>query len=147
MKNTEKFNLISDLHKDARGYRPTANYFDWFDGLSADQAENEWNSLHDELVASQQERESIKQKNMRNFIARIKENRKLGARTIKDAIRWILDADNLKAEDYNSWDYGGYVCYSLNISYKYERLFSKFETRPQMQEVETKYNFERSYWT
>lgn len=43
------FELIRDLHKDARGFRPSAGWMDYFNGLTEVEQEATWNSLCDEL--------------------------------------------------------------------------------------------------
>ena len=43
------FELIRDLHKDARGFRPSQSWMEVFNGMTDVDQESTWNSLCDEL--------------------------------------------------------------------------------------------------
>lgn len=92
------FELISDLHKDARGFRPSAGWMSYFDGLSDVAKEETWESLCDEL--DQRERqEAIDELNAQ----RVYENRISGMMSDYSisratAMRWDAEAFDVDIE-------------------------------------------------
>ena len=54
------------------------------------------------------------------FVKRIKETCKLGARNYRTAIRWILEADELEHDFQHE---GGYLVWEYNLAYRHKKLF------------------------
>ena len=48
--------ILSDLHKEARGFRPCVEYTTWFAGLRIDQQAKEWDKLTEELKQAEIDR-------------------------------------------------------------------------------------------
>ena len=48
--------ILSDLHKEARGFRPCVEYTTWFAGLPLDQQAKEWDKLTEELKQAEIDR-------------------------------------------------------------------------------------------
>lgn len=105
-------NIVSDLHKDAHGFRPSEWF--WREWTSAADAEKQriWDQLLaalDATIAEEQRREAV---SVGDFERGIRQNMAFGARSRSDAIRWMLepvltDSDLM---------YGGeYACYAFNL--------------------------------
>ena len=96
-------NTISDLHKDAWGYRPSQGFWVRWEASNDDAKQSVWNDLIDDMVKNDAEDAKIKSENASKLAKRIKEVCKLGASNYRTAIRWILEADGLEHDKY----YGG----------------------------------------
>ena len=96
-------NTISDLHKDAWGYRPSQGFWVRWEASNDDAKQSIWNDLIDDMVKNDAEDAKIKAENASKLAKRIKEVCKLGASNYRTAIRWILEADGLEHDKY----YGG----------------------------------------
>ena len=120
-KYTYSDELISDLHKDAWGYRPSENFYKHWDKSSPDEKQSVWEDLIDDMVKHDEEEAIAKKTKAKEFVKRLKETCKLGANNYKTALKWILDAEG-HAIDRNSWD-AGFLCYSFGLDFKYEKLF------------------------
>ena len=119
-KYTYSDDLISDLHKDAWGHRPSQSFFLRWEESSKDEKEAIWNNLIDDMVKNDAEEARLKAENASILAKRIKETCKLGAKNYRTAIKWILEADELEED----WLYeGGFLCYQFNIEYRHEKLF------------------------
>jgi hypothetical protein len=108
--------IVSDLHKDAYGFRPTS-YF-WSNWNSAHDAEKQimWDDLIDSLERACEEARDDYARAETAFADLIQMNRKLGAADTHTAIRWILQARNYSATDLA---YGSdYVAYLFDLPYK-----------------------------
>jgi len=114
-------NTFSDLHKEVYGFRPrTDGWADWT-SRTPRQKQELWNALCDELEDVMKEEKLAKDRKTQNFENRVKETLSLGAKTRKDAIRWIFQADNINTTDVR-FD-AGYACYLLGLPYSYEEEF------------------------
>ena len=113
-------NTISDLHKDAWGYRPSQGFWVSWEASSDDAKQKIWNDLIDDMVKNDEEEAKIKAENASKLAKRIKEACKLGASNYRTAIRWILQADELKQDDYYE---GGQLAWEYNLAYRHKKLF------------------------
>ena len=84
-------NTISDLHKDARGFRSHTGF--WMDWKASSDGEKQviWDMLCNELMAEieREEREAIEAENRFNTL--VEETIKVGAGNRKTALRWLMD--------------------------------------------------------
>ncbi len=113
--------IVSDLHKDAYGVRPTQMFWHSWDQYSADEKQAEWDWLvgkAEESARLDRERET---RALEIFEARVTESIQAGARDRNQAIKWILQAEGLEGERDP-----GYVCYQLGLSYEHEGMFALF---------------------
>ena len=69
---------------------------------------------------AERQRELAKKQNATEFVKRIKETCKLGARNYRTAIRWILEADELEHDFQHE---GGYLVWEYNLAYRHKKLF------------------------
>lgn len=119
-KYTYSDDLVSDLHKDAWGHRPSEKF--WFHWEIADKDAKQaiWDNLIDDMVKNDAEEARIKAENVSNLAKRIKDTCKLGAKNYRTAIRWILQADELEEDHYYE---GGHLAWEYNLAYRHKKLF------------------------
>jgi hypothetical protein len=106
--------IISDLSKDARGYRVRLDYA----AMSDDELQSTWDGFCEELdesIASESRSKLQAQKTWEQDLVRYME---IGAKSWADAIRWDMDAYN--ARHCGELDVGFY-CYLRDIDYALER--------------------------
>jgi len=109
-------NIVSDLHKDARGFRPTENFWEEWDQCGDDNRQSMWDSLCRELEETMAAEQAAQEQALANFKTQIKEMRKLGAETTRQAIKWIFHAEKMDRYDLR---YGAdYVAYHFGMSYQ-----------------------------
>ena len=108
-KRQELLSIISDFHKDARGFRPSLTRYE---GLSEDQltAEIEW--LAREVEEELERQEAANLANVRAVQATVAINILSGAGNTRDGIRWMIEAT--EEEFSHPQDVEGYV-WSLGI--------------------------------
>jgi len=125
MTYTFEENIFSDLHKDARGRRPGDGH-EFYQPYTTDARKQEiWDSMIEEFNDEQKEEEMRHTAALESFEARIAATRALGASTDVDAIKWILESEELTAYDYM---YGvDYVAYHFGLAYSnpLKELFTK----------------------
>ena len=112
--------IVSDLHKDAYGVRPTQMFWHSWDQYSADEKQAEWDWLvgkAEESARLDREREA---RALEVFEARVTESIQAGAEDRETAIRWILQAEGLDEERDP-----GFICYSLGLAYTHEKIFQR----------------------
>jgi hypothetical protein len=109
-------NIVSDLHKDARGFRPTEYFWEEWDQCGDDNRQAMWDSLCRELEETMAEDARREAEALENFRAQIKNMKKLGAETTRQAIKWIFHAEKMDRYDLA---YGAdYVAYHFGMSYR-----------------------------
>jgi len=109
---------ISDLYKDARGFRPGEYFWETWTDASHDQKQVIWDDLVDELRRGNEILADMQAISLTKFEAQVSKTMELGARDREQAIRWIVE----------SLDMGGYAtaeyaCYNLGLSYKCAGMF------------------------
>lgn len=117
--------IVSDLHKDARGFRPSVHWWQVWESASSDQKQQIWDSLIVELNDEIVQERAQQQKALEAFDARVQQALDLGAADQAEAVRWIF-----QAERFDSFDLGygsSFVCYRFGLSYsnKYVDLFEQ----------------------
>ena len=110
------YDLFSDFHKDTYGFRPRAGH-EFYDEATTDARRQEiWDETFVELGrANEREKEEQAAADGR-FENMIKGAMNLGARDVKTAIRWILDAEKIDAD--NCMYGADYVAYHFGLSYQ-----------------------------
>ena len=114
-------NTVSDLHKDAYGFRPGESFWSKWKSSTDDQKEKIWSSLIRELDYSMEQEKLAYEKAVAEFEAQVKMNMSFGAKSREQAIKWIVDALDMK-ECHDA----GYVCYTLGIPYNMSKEFEPF---------------------
>lgn len=114
-------NIVSDLHKDAYGFRPSEYFYEKWHASSDDQKQEIWDNLvealelHRALEHAQLEARIAYEKATVEFEEDIAENIKLGAGDRATAIRWLIEA--LDAFHGNGEYDLGYFCYLRGLPY------------------------------
>lgn len=85
-------NLISDLHKDAYGFRPSQSFWAIFAASNGDQKQAIWDDLLDTLDATIAREKADEERAIKEFNERISVMMKLGAKDFAQAIRWLHEA-------------------------------------------------------
>lgn len=105
-------NCVSDLHKDAYGFRPGQNWWDTWNSNTDAEKQAEWDYLIEAMeasVARDQEREDRAVIDFEKMVALTIEN---GAKDRETAFRWIMEASDSQGD----WDY---LAWNLGIPYGY----------------------------
>ena len=104
--------IVSDLHKDARGFRPSEYFWEEWDQCGDDNRQSMWDSLCRELEESMAEDRRREAQALENFAQLIIDNINLGAGSVETAIRWTLEAEEFSeydlayGADYVAWHFG-----------------------------------------
>ena len=89
---TYSTDLISDLHKDAYGYRPRGRFFaDWAEATDAEKQEM-WDIMTATLEANAKAERAQELKDVAQMEADIGAYMAFGARDRKDALRWMTQS-------------------------------------------------------
>ena len=109
-------NIISDLFKEVRGFRPSEYFWEEWTQAPADVKQMIWDNLcneHEDEMAREREAEA---RALADFGQSIVDNINLGADSIETAIRWMLEAEKLTEFDLA---YGAdYVAWRFGLSYQ-----------------------------
>lgn len=106
--------LISDLHKDAYGFRPSQSFWSFFAAANADQKQMIWDSLcytADAAALSERQEREFREN---DFQVRVASMMHAGCPDFETAIRWLHDAHDTNGDD-------DYLEYCLGVGYGYIR--------------------------
>ena len=110
--------IVSDLHKDARGYRPTEYFWEEWSQCGDDTRQAMWDNLLEELAAETARQKDAYARAEIHFHQRVQGTMLAGAKDELTAIRWILEAEALTENDLA---YGSdYVAFHFGLPYKGE---------------------------
>ena len=108
--------IVSDLHKDARGYRPTEYFWEEWSQCGDDTRQSMWDNLLEELAAETARQKDAYARAEIEFHQRVQGMMLIGAADELTAIRWILEAEALSKFDLA---YGSdYVAFHFGLPYK-----------------------------
>jgi hypothetical protein len=108
-------NTVSDLHKDARGYRPVAGWWEQWNSSTDAEKQEIWDLLIQEFSFEQEREESMKAAALQLFRDRIEQTYSVGATDLKTALKWIFQAEMFDVFDLQ---YGAdYVCIHFGLDY------------------------------
>lgn len=116
--------IISDLHKDARGYRPLQGFFDMWNESSDDTKQEVWDMLVKEMEYNQKEEARHEAENLVKFRELIRSVMDTASCNWKVALRYLVDSENLDINfelDYFLWDQG----LGFNDRNKISRLYKE----------------------
>ncbi len=87
-------NTLSDLHKDARGFRPRSESF-WNEWTTStdDGKQSIWDGLVDELVRREEEEKEAEERAVVSFLAEMNQFIEYGAGDRETALRWMTDGE------------------------------------------------------
>ena len=89
-KRQELLSIISDFHKDARGFRPS---LERYEGMTEEQLEAEVEWLAREVEEALQREEAAQLANLRQVQATVAINILSGAGNTREGIRWMLQGE------------------------------------------------------
>jgi urocanate hydratase len=101
--------IISDLHKDARGYRPSQYFWEGWKELSDEGQKEIFDMLAEELEIREQDEREMEQRAIKTFEARIADVIKLGAGDRQTALRWITSQEKFyhsQSVEHFVWEQG-----------------------------------------
>lgn len=107
--------IVSDLHKDARGFRPSHHWMELWNYADDDQKQTMWDALSQELSAELDRERVAKARAMLALAERLEKMYELGAKSEVQALQWIMEA-----EEFSDFDlqYGAdYFCYHFDLDY------------------------------
>ena len=117
-------NIVSDLHKEARGFRPSPNFYETWKFASDDDRQAIWDNLCREAEAAAIAENERQQANIVWFETMISKNKSLGAADRATAIRWIVDSLDLTETDMKNCG-ADYICYLLGLPYSMKHIFEE----------------------
>jgi hypothetical protein len=123
-------NIVSDLHKDARGYRPSQSWLQLWDESHSSRKQEIWDDLCEELEQAMALEELDQARALAKLSDRILETIKLGADDTKTAIKWIIEAEEFS--DFDLQFGADYFCYHFGLNYSVK---SKFPIQEAMNEM------------
>lgn len=107
---TYDIDSFSDLHKEARGFRPSETYYQWLSEASPKELQEEWDMLVNSADLRYQEEVLRLEDGATRLKASIQEMLSIGAQSIKDCIRWLHDAYETNGDN-------EYLDYKLGVKY------------------------------
>lgn len=103
------FDIISDLHKDAGGFRPTSDWMIMFESQSEEMQQEIFDGLVEEMKESQKEEDRRAQLNIDDFEHWVRMNLEMGAPDRTTALRWMTDGEefyNEQCVEHFVWNQG-----------------------------------------
>ena len=114
-------NIVSDLHKDARGYRPDAYFWEEWTQCGDDTRQAMWDNLLVELEQANERQAEEQIAAINAFELEIATALEVGAQSRQDAVRWIVQS--LDLDDVDLMYGGSAICYRKGLPYKMAAIF------------------------
>lgn len=111
-------NIVSDLHKDARGFRPSGSWWMMWEEASDLRRQEIWDNLIDEMRAEQEYEAERQAHALDRFEGLVSKTIEHGAADRETAIRWIVES-----LDMGEYATAEYACYQYGLSYICANLF------------------------
>ena len=111
-------NLISDLHKDCWGTRPSVYYMSTWKAMTPDQKQEEWDYMCKHVEENIRREEEAEQKAYNDWDERISSIVDTAGVSLAEAIRYDMGIKNSQNDV-------GYYCYLLGFSYTREVEITK----------------------
>lgn len=115
--------IVSDLHKDAFGFRPREFFWEEWNAASDAQRQEIWDDLLlalDRAVEFERQQQEAAIVDFRAEVARMIE---LGAKDEHQAKKWIIQS--LGADEMDLLYGGSWVCYELGLPYSMRQMFEQ----------------------
>ena len=114
-------NTVSDLHKDAYGFRPREQFWSEWNSASNDLKQIIWNDLLVDLERAIELEDNQKLAAINAFELEIATAIDLGASSRDDAVRWVVQSMDL--DDIDLMHGGSYICYIKDLPYSMSPMF------------------------
>lgn len=105
--------IVSDLHKDAYGFRPRGDFWKNWDASTDEQRQAEWDSLLEALERSVAQEKAEQALAIERFEKLVAKTIASGAGDRATALRWIMDASAVNNSD---WEF---LSYNHGLPYGY----------------------------
>ena len=115
--------IVSDLHKDAYGFRPKADFWTYWNQSSDDWKQKIWDGLLEDLQVALEQDRLAHEEALEPLRAEVKKNLELGARDEQQALKWIVQSLNPTLQDL--WYGGSWVCFELGLAFENAYIFNK----------------------
>jgi beta-lactamase class D len=116
--------IVSDLHKDAWGFRPSSYWWHrWNEGSDATK-QSMWNSLTVDLEVAMAEEKAEFERAIAEYEVRLAGYISIGAKDRATAIRWLVQSLELTEAD--KWYGAEYICYTLGLPHQMQSEFAEF---------------------
>ena len=113
--------IVSDLHKDAYGFRPMSTFWDQWNASSDADKQHIWDHLLEELDYTVNREANEKIAAVNAFELEVANALDLGASSREVAVRWVVESMMLTEFDLS---YGGsHICYIKDLPYSMAPLF------------------------
>ena len=106
---------ISDLHKDAYGYRPSQLFFQRWTAMSDAEKQAQWDIMIEDMVQADAEIEIRQMESVNEFEAKVTALIESGARTREIAVKWLIDSADLGAYSTDM----EYVAFTFGLPFNY----------------------------
>ena len=115
--------IVSDLHKDARGWRPSEYFWETWEVASDEEKQEIWDGLCNELNLEMERERKAEKQAVAEFEKQIARNLSYGAADRQQAIRWIVESLDPSEIDLR---YGGsWVCWELGLPFSMKDEFKE----------------------
>ncbi len=91
-------NIVSDLHKDAYGFRPSQGWWSQWQYNTDAEKQAEWDSLISAMEYREESRKADEQVAIVAFESLVTKTLKAGAESRADALRWLMDASTANGD-------------------------------------------------
>ena len=108
-------NIVSDLHKDARGFRPRDVWWTYWSNCTDAEKQREWDGLIRELNEEMNRQRQSEEMAVIAMHQRIQGTMLLGAKDEVQALKWIMEAEEFS--DYDLQYGADYFCYHFGLDY------------------------------
>ena len=117
-------NIVSDLHKDAYGYRPTAGWWSIWAAFNADQKQVMWDNLIDEMNSAIEMEREQQDRALVEFRKTLKSTMALCNVDWKGALRMLMEAEEIDMDNPQDFDY---FLWQYDLSFeKRKEIFDKY---------------------
>jgi len=117
-------NIVSDLHKEAYGFRPREGWWNMWTAFNADQKQGTWDSLIADLDDAIEQQEQQEAQALVNFRKLLKTTMATCNVDWKNALRILMEADTEFTKDSQEFDY---FLWTYDLGYeKRKEIYAKF---------------------
>lgn len=100
-------NTVSDLHKDAFGFRPSQSWWGYWAASNPDGKQAEWDGLIAALERRVAEDKAAEERAVVRFEALVNTTTAAGAKDRTTALQWLMDGSDCGGDwDYFAWTHG-----------------------------------------
>lgn len=121
MAYTYSDDIVSDLHKDARGFRPNEYFWEEWTQAPADIKQQIWDNLIVEFNETMERQRQAENEAMIALHQRIQGLMLIGAKDEVQAIKWLIEAEEF--DDYDLRYGSSYFCFHFNLPYSADKEF------------------------